>query len=329
VDERTWGAHGKEEEEQHEDGDDALQGHWRPGGLEEALEKVALPSGTAPDWRDEAFHGSSPAREIPSPPWQSGGAKLPAAETVEAVAVSTLEAKPADSPAPFSGNAWAAVTASGVEDKAAQSAETAEKEPEAEPEAEELSEAHKEAQPANNWFPTSSTPWETEARKASQLAATWDAPAVAAPVVEAAASHEGPVEKAATSAVDAAAALLSPAPAGEFHAPEATPGIVDAHAAAVLREATPDETQDIPVYKAPEPSWLAPAPVEEAPVVEPQAAKAPIPVAEPQAKQPDTDALVARVLEKLSPDVMQKVTHEILKPMIEALLKEELKSHKS
>jgi hypothetical protein len=96
--------------------------------------------------------------------------------------------------------------------------------------------------------------------------------------------------------------------------------------ARVVREATPDETQDVPVYKAKEPSWAAPAPVEEAPVAEtplPEAAPAPEP------KQSDIEAMVARVLEKMSPDVMQKVTHEILKPVIEALVKEELNSKKS
>jgi CheY-like chemotaxis protein len=334
VDERTWGAQSKQEEEESEEGDDSLHAPWRPGGLEEALEKVPVPSSHPPDWRDEAFHGNSPAKDIPAPPWQTGTAKLPEAQTVEAVAVSTLEAKPADSQAPSSGDIWAAVTASGVEEKPARSAETAEKEPEAEPGPEVLADAHKEAQPADNWFSTSSTPWETEARKASQLAATWDAPAVPTPLPEAVASHADAVEKAATPAVEAAAAepaaaLLSPALAGEVHTPEATPTALDAHVAAVLHEAAPDETQDVPVYKAPEPSWLAPAPAEEASVVEPQVAKAPTPAAEPEVKQPDTDALVARVLEKLNPDVMQKVTHEILKPMIEALVKEELKSHKS
>jgi hypothetical protein len=60
-------------------------------------------------------------------------------------------------------------------------------------------------------------------------------------------------------------------------------------------------------------------------------AEAPIPEAAPapEPKQLDIEALVARVLEKMSPDVMQKVTHEILRPVIEALVKEELNSHKS
>jgi hypothetical protein len=101
--------------------------------------------------------------------------------------------------------------------------------------------------------------------------------------------------------------------------------------ARVKRRASPEETQDVPVYKSEEPTWAAPAPVEEAPVAEAPVEEARIPEAAPapEPKQLDVEALVARVLEKMSPDVMQKVTHEILKPVIEALVKEELDSHKS
>ena len=336
ADERKWGAHGEEEEEEHEDGDGSLRAGWRPGGLDEALQKAAVPSNDVADWRDEAFHGSSPATKIPSPPWQTSSAKSPATETVEAVAVSTLEAKPANSPAPFSGDAWAAAMAAGVEQKLARTTETVEKEPEAKPEPEAAAETHKEAPPANSWFSASSTPWETEARKASQLAATWDAPAAETPVAEAAASHEEPVQVAAPvveATPEPVAELPSVLPAEEIHTLEAVPAAVEAHAVPAEHEAKPDETQDVPVYKPEAPSWGAPPPVEEAPVAEQPLAvalqPATAPVAEPEAKQLDMDALVARVLEKMSPEVMHKVTQEILKPVIEALVKEELNSHKS
>ena len=317
ADERKWGAHGEEEEEEHEDQDDSPHEHWRPDGLDAALKKAAVPSNDVADWRDEAFHGSSPAANIPLPPWQNGSAKSPVTETVEAVAVSTLEAKPADAPVPFSGDAWAAAIAAGVEDKLTRNSETLEKEPEAKPEPEAVAQADKEARPANGWFSASSTPWETEARKASQLAASWDAPAAGTPATEAAASHEESVQ-------DAALAV----PVAK---PEPAPEAVEPHVAPVAHQAAPDETQDVPVYRAEEPRWAAPAPVEEAPVTEPPVAEAPMPEAAPapEPKQSDIEAMVARVLEKMSPDVMQKVTHEILRPVIEALVKEELNSHKS
>jgi CheY-like chemotaxis protein len=335
ADERKWGAHGEEEEEEHEDQDDSPHEHWRPDGLDAALQKAAVPSNDVADWRDEAFHGSSPAANIPSPPWQNGSAKSPVTETVEAVAVSTLEAKPADAPVPFSGDAWAAAMAASVKDKLARSSETFEKEPEAKPEPEAAAEAPKEAQPANSWFSASSTPWETEARKASRLAATWDAPAAVTPAPEAAAPHEEPVQEAPPLIPEAQPEPVTEPPdvlpAEETHMPEAPPAAMAAPFARVVKEATPDETQDVPVYRAEEPSWAAPAPVEEAPVTETPVAEAPIPEAAPapEPKQSDIEAMVARVLEKMSPDVMQKVTHEILKPVIEALVKEELNSHKS
>jgi hypothetical protein len=40
------------------------------------------------------------------------------------------------------------------------------------------------------------------------------------------------------------------------------------------------------------------------------------------------DALVAKVLEKMSPNVLQQVTRDILKPMVEALVRDELDKKK-
>jgi hypothetical protein len=40
------------------------------------------------------------------------------------------------------------------------------------------------------------------------------------------------------------------------------------------------------------------------------------------------DDLVARVLARMSPEVLQAVTREILKPVVEAMVKEEMKSKK-
>jgi len=46
------------------------------------------------------------------------------------------------------------------------------------------------------------------------------------------------------------------------------------------------------------------------------------------AAAPSTEDLVAKVLAKMSPDVLQAVTREILKPVVEAMVKDELKSKK-
>ena len=47
------------------------------------------------------------------------------------------------------------------------------------------------------------------------------------------------------------------------------------------------------------------------------------------ASAPSMDDLVARVLANMSPEVLQAVTREILRPVVEAMVKEELKSKKS
>jgi len=366
-DERNWGGHGEEEEEEHEEEESSPHAQWRPGGLDEALDKVAVPSivpsvkpgSDTPDWRDAAFHGNSPSKSVPPPPCQTGGAKAPATEaaSVEGVAVSTLDAKPAESPVPFSGDAWAAAMAAGVEEKL-------KREHEAKPEPEKIAESHKEeaaapeavkeVAPANSWFSTSTTPWETEARKASQLAATWDAPAAEAPVAEAAAAHEEPVAEAAAPVVEsepeaveavshyAAESIQELAAVETPHTPKWADTWEQAAKAANLAPAVhkenPNETQDVPAYKAKEPETHTPAavvetPVEEAHAEEHHVEEAPVhvetPVAAAEAKQPNMDELVARVLAKLSPDMMQKVTHEILKPVIEALVKDELNNQKS
>jgi len=43
------------------------------------------------------------------------------------------------------------------------------------------------------------------------------------------------------------------------------------------------------------------------------------------ARKASTDDVVARVLAGLSPEVMQAITRELLKPVVEAMVKEELK----
>ena len=91
-----------------------------------------------------------------------------------------------------------------------------------------------------------------------------------------------------------------------------------------------NETQEVPAYREPETDFVAHA-------VTPAAADGPAYVAEEvvqhavttaQTQQLDMEALVARVLAKMNPDVLQRVTQEILKPVIEALIKDELASKK-
>ncbi len=367
ADDRKWDEEPDEVEEEKEETEEAPHGSWRPGGLDKDLERVAGPSDAAPDWREEAFHGNSPAKSFGSSHWVPSIEQPELAEATESqsVAVATVDAKPADSPVPFTGDAWAAAMAAGVEDKLAEiknvAAAATESEPAQEvhgqsteqtqeltapvqdapalepPAAVEQAPVEQPAEPAN-WAAVPETAWELEAKKASLLASTWDAPKpvtveetqeVPAYLAEVPVEHletpaETPVENSAYSAepvISADSTEQEEAPASE---PEPEPTM----------EATPEP-------KSWENAWEAPAtppPAEqlveevhaEAPHVEEQpAVTEPEPVAEKQAAEPDMDELVARVLEKMNPEVLQKVTREILRPVIEAIVRDEINSKKS
>ena len=49
----------------------------------------------------------------------------------------------------------------------------------------------------------------------------------------------------------------------------------------------------------------------------------------PEDAKPDMDVLVARVIDKMNPEVLKKMTHEFLRPVIAAIIQEELNSKKS
>jgi len=48
-----------------------------------------------------------------------------------------------------------------------------------------------------------------------------------------------------------------------------------------------------------------------------------------EAPQQDMDALVANVLAKMSPEMLQAVTREILKPVVAAMIRDEINAKKS
>ncbi len=437
---KTWSATHGEEEEQVES-----KGGWRPGtALEDADEDVAVAPSKVPDWREAAFHGNSPAAASRNARWTpSAVIEAPAAEAAEAtsVAVSTLEPKVSEAPAPFSGDAWAAAMAAGVEDKLATLPEPASEAipatsvatespvvvapsldaavAEVKSEATVAEPAALEAPAPSSWFSISSSPWETEAKKASALASTWDAPIAPEPELKPVAAVEeapAPLELAETPHVQEtveeaveeqttadvteqeSAAVTAPVPVEEFTAAEASSSEVSAYvqspveaeadihefaqqaAAEVETAAEPhyvaetslNETQEVEPYEQPAEAASAyagePLQSEEEPLVadaeisEPatisalvesiestlaqdlppveasneipavahdaeESATAPVEPEAPAMAHVDaaeTDELVNRVLQKLNPDVLQRLTKEILKPVVEALIHDEL-----
>jgi hypothetical protein len=146
----------------------------------------------------------------------------------------------------------------------------------------------------DSWFSVSPNPWDAQLQKANQLASTWDVPAEV--TIEKEKSVEGVSEK--TIAVIEDAAL-----------PSATVEAIREEAAQVAEGAS--QTADHGTSG--KSSFYVREEVSEAPAPEPTA---------------NIDDLVAKVLAKMSPDVLQAVTREILKPVVEAMVKEELKSKK-
>jgi CheY-like chemotaxis protein len=184
----------------------------------------------------------------------------------------------------------------------------------------------------NSLFSTSTSPWEAEAQKANKLASAWDAPARPTAPVASAPTELVPEEPQTVEPPQPEAPVsydfVSEAPSEEpvFYTPD--PGLVQNET--VEHNPLPELISD---------GSISPETVETIrqdtiyalesvtqPVVE-KAADIPAKIAE--APQPDMDALVANVLAKMSPEMLQAVTREILKPVVAAMIRDEINAKKS
>ena len=364
---RHWGTSTEPDEvEEEEEGEESGHAAWRPAGLEESLEQIATSEANAKvqDWREEGFHGNSPANGAAGNKWSPlGGAPVEESAEAPRVGVSTLENKPVEADAPFAGDAWAAALATTVQEKITganeQAAETAAPMDVNATVIEPVPQNVEAAGPAN-WASVTDTPWELEAKKASLLAATWDAPAPSMPPSVAAAEQflqeEAAVNESPSGVVNefveqnelhgattefsqepqaeaneapaaAVAGSLDELPALDFSAPE--PVTESAYASSTPAEV--NDAQEALGYRESEANFVShvETPAAEEPVQASEPVEEVMHHAEPAAaEQPDMDALVARVVAKMNPDILQRVTQEILKPVIEALIKDELASKK-
>jgi len=156
-----------------------------------------------------------------------------------------------------------------------------------------------------SWFSVPSNPWDAEIQKASRLASAWDA---AAPVAATPGANNG-----SQVAPEAVSETIPPA-IKEAPLPAATVEAIREEAAQVAEDAaqsTEQQSYDGTNFYAHEEVIDTPT------------------LAETAAPAPSMDDLVAKVLARMSPDVLQAVTREILKPVVEAMVKEEMKSKKS
>jgi len=341
---RNWGAAEEEEEEEEEDESSAS---WRrDGGNEEIESNVAAQKTAEKASRAKKRENWTPTREKTQDLLEEAAAPEPTPAIVPPV-----RPTPAVLPTPAAQTTWGAAKPepTPVELKAVKERPQPKPEvtaPVAVSEPETVTSEAAKPSGGNSWYSTSSSPWEAEAQKATQLASTWDAPA--APAANEASVVEAPVEP-----VEAAAEVAQPEVAPEPEAaPEPTYDFVS--------EAPSDE----PVHYSPDPALvqneivehnplpglisdgsISPETVEtirqettyalesvtgEQEIVEP-ATEAP---AAPDAKiagtsQQDMDALVANVLAKMSPEMLQAVTREILKPVVAAMIRDEIDAKKS
>jgi len=141
--------------------------------------------------------------------------------------------------------------------------------------------------PANNsWMSVAPSPWDAEVAKANKLAATWD-------TAVALATEPTPVSAGSI----LAAPDVAPDPTPEQVAaalPTSAVEEIREEAAQLVEEATPEVSQAVPAAQA------------------------------TAAPEISVDEMVAKVLSKMDPSVLQAITKELLKPVIESIVREEL-----
>jgi CheY-like chemotaxis protein len=186
------------------------------------------------------------------------------------------------------------------------------------------------AQPkdGNSWFSTSSSPWEAEAQKATQLASTWDAPAAPAASAASELVAEEPIVESKQPEAPISYDFVSEAPSDEPVHYVADPGLVGNEI--VAHDPLPDLISDGSIS----PETVETIRQETSYALESVTENAPEKPAETSAKiaetsQQDMDALVANVLAKMSPEMLQAVTREILKPVVAAMIRDEINPKKS
>ena len=317
----------RDEEVAEEEEEDEEPAAWRPDGAgeeEEVLAAKTKKSKSSPsDWRTGGFEqiaasksrnlGWEPVDEKPAPAEAAPVASGRGPETPVAVPPAPVQETPPVPSKPFKGDAWVApVPVAPVAPAASsekRSTETATAVVEDNPKTASAPKAAEKKDGKDSWFSVSSSPWESEMLKASQLASTWGQPA---PTNHGSAPKNGN-EK--VSEVSSEKAVIE-----EAALPSATVEAIREEAAQVAEDAT-FILEDPKAASSDGGSFYA---QEDEGILEPNS---PPPVT--STTSPNMDDLVAKVLAKMNPEMLQAVTREILKPVVEAMVKEELKSNKS
>jgi CheY-like chemotaxis protein len=322
--ERDWKS-GDKEDEIVEEEEETESASWRRDAGGEAAEEEEAASGTEKDWRETAF-AEAPARKMKHESWtpQKEISTLEeAAESEQRVAAMVTdgpvaETRVAPAPvAPFPEDAW--VTA--LNQKTAALTETREspvrgEEPVSAPVPVKVEAAAEPEKPvASSWFSSVGSPWDEEVQKANRLASTWDAPATNEPAAKVPAASEPEASAVPEKVVYAGGQE-------EF---------VTGDPAATVDALTPDLSADVKakVQEAALPAATVEALREEAQqVAETAVQEAPAMDTSSKAPEPSMEDLVAKVLAKMNPDMLQAVTRDILKNVVESMVRDELNAKK-
>jgi CheY-like chemotaxis protein len=331
---RDWGSSSAAADEDEAE-EDSNHGGWRVSSLQETVDEV--PAGQT-DWREAAFSGIA-SEKAPTAGWAPSIEKNDLSITEEEAAA--LARNPADFSA-LSGSRGQEDWAKAIEAVIPENPQVAREStlpsvpelPEVSPPPPLPEPTATVAQPeiagdkpdVNSWMAGAVSPWEAEMQRASRLTSTWDtaksAPAV---VVEEVSATEAFLDSESLTRApeppqteEQLVAPSTPEPVSD----EQTPPQPAIEAAATIASLLSPVTQEILHEEA------AQAVAEQQPEFHESAAWAtPISSSPAPASAPDMDEIVAKVLAKMNPEVLQAVTREILKPLVEAMIKDEL--HKS
>src|SRR5208282_1957130 len=176
--------------------------------------------------------------------------------------------------------------------------------------------AEPEKPQASSWFSSVPSPWDAEAQKASRLASTWDTPPTSVPEISAPetnAALETPYYSGEQDIVHEEAAKEDPAATVDALTPVLNKEVKAKAEEAALPAATVEAIRE-------EAQHVAETAAQEAPAVDTNTnAKAP---------EPSMEDLVAKVLAKMNPDMLQAVTRDILKNVVESMVRDELNAKK-
>ena len=337
--ERDWGKNDVQEEEQTVEAESQTDS-WRVSSMDEIPNEA--PAGQK-DWREAAFAGIETDKGFKqwAPSVEKNSLSISEEEAAELAKTSEPEMPPssgvadwsqainsifpekpqpdADLPKTFTpAEAVEPAAATVLEPQAApQTPEPVVSEPAPVAAASPEAPAPEPVPALNSWMAGAVSPWEAELQRAGELASTWDSARLA---------PAGVAEDTQVTEAFLDSGLMA---AAHEHVVET---IEEVKTETALEPAEPEPSATAPVeslYSPPEhgaePEQPAASLPPEAPALAPEVVDQGEPDAPASDPAPDhMDELVARVLAKMNPEVLQAVTREILKPVVEALVKDEL-----